>query len=78
MSWVAHRCGALTWTTRSYIVKAVQTDGTLPFNLPKLKELVQQEIGSWSRHGWWIHKLDTQNRVPAKLPSVPDSQPKER
>jgi hypothetical protein len=72
----------LRWGTdlaaRSYVVKALQTDNTLAFSLPKLKELIQQEIGSWSRHGWWIHKLEAQNRVRAKHPSISDSQPKEQ
>ena len=68
----------LTWIIRSYIIKALQTDDTLAFDLPDLKELVQQEIGSWSRHGWWIHKLDMRSRAQDELPSASDSQPKEQ
>ena len=77
MSCVARCCGVLTRAIRSYSIKALQTDDTLTFDLPELKELVQQEIGSWSRHGWWIHKLDMRKRTPDNPPSASDSQPKE-
>jgi len=63
-------------TVISYIVRALQKDDALTFSLPKLKDLVQQEIAAWSRHGWWIHKLDVRSRVPAKPPSASGSQPK--
>ncbi|KAF9781270.1 ribonuclease H-like domain-containing protein [Thelephora terrestris] len=65
-------------TVISYVFEALQKDKSLPFSLPKLKELIQLEIGSWARHGWWIHKLDAQNRVQAKAPSTSNSQPKDQ
>lgn len=71
---IRQRCGALSSATRSYVVKALQKDDMLTFSLQSLKELVQREIGSWSRHGWWIHELDAQNRAQAKTPSTSNSQ----
>ncbi|KAI0795591.1 ribonuclease H-like domain-containing protein [Abortiporus biennis] len=41
-------------TVISYVVKALQTDPSLPYCMTKLKAFVQLEISSWDRHRDWI------------------------
>ncbi|EPQ51973.1 ribonuclease H-like protein [Gloeophyllum trabeum ATCC 11539] len=41
-------------TVISYVIRALQADPTLPYSVPRLKELVQQEASSWQRHRDWI------------------------
>ena len=38
----------------SYIVGALQADSTLPFDMRKLRELVQMNGASWIRHREWV------------------------
>jgi len=40
------------------VIQALQADSTLPFDLEKLKDLIHQELGSWSRHGKWIMEME--------------------
>lgn len=44
----------LIYWFRSYILGALQSDSTLPFQIDKVKDLLQMEITSWSRHHDWI------------------------
>lgn len=41
-------------TVITYILGALQSDSTLPFQIDKVKDLLQMEITSWSRHHDWI------------------------
>ncbi|KAF8873464.1 ribonuclease H-like domain-containing protein [Infundibulicybe gibba] len=41
-------------TIISYIISALQADEKLPFEMPRLLELVQMDLGSWSRHRQWL------------------------
>ncbi|TFK67624.1 ribonuclease H-like protein [Pluteus cervinus] len=41
-------------TVISYVIKALQDDPSLPFDLDTLRQLVQMEIGSWDMHRNWI------------------------
>jgi hypothetical protein len=42
----------------SYIIGALQSDPSLPFDMDRLKALVQMEAGSWRRHRDWILEVD--------------------
>jgi len=42
---------------RSYVIGALQVDSTLPFEMRRLRKLVQMESGSWERHRAWILKI---------------------
>jgi hypothetical protein len=44
--------GALSYS--SYVIGALQSDQRLPFDIQRLKELVQMEASSWQRHRGWI------------------------
>jgi hypothetical protein len=39
---------------RNYVVQALQTDESLPFEMESLVELVKADFASWTRHGRWI------------------------
>ncbi|EKM56744.1 uncharacterized protein PHACADRAFT_172418 [Phanerochaete carnosa HHB-10118-sp] len=41
-------------TVISYVVRALQEDGSLPYSPEDLKALARSEADSWRRHGWWI------------------------
>ncbi|KAF8625068.1 hypothetical protein AX15_005550 [Amanita polypyramis BW_CC] len=41
-------------TVISYVIGALQADSELPFDMEKLRELVQMDTGSWERHRDWI------------------------
>ncbi|EKM56746.1 uncharacterized protein PHACADRAFT_207937 [Phanerochaete carnosa HHB-10118-sp] len=41
-------------TIISYVVRALQEDGSLPYSPEDLKALARSEADSWRRHGWWI------------------------
>ncbi|GLB40022.1 putative 3'-5' exonuclease [Lyophyllum shimeji] len=41
-------------TVITYIVSALQADRTLPFEIGKLRDLVQMDAASWVRHREWI------------------------
>ena len=43
---------------RSYVVRALQADASLPFSMERLKAFVQLEAGSWRRHRDWILEKD--------------------
>ncbi|KZT22911.1 ribonuclease H-like protein, partial [Neolentinus lepideus HHB14362 ss-1] len=47
-------------TVISYVIRALQADATLPYSMPRLKELVQLEAGSWQRHKGWIRQQENQ------------------
>ncbi|TCD69748.1 hypothetical protein EIP91_006284 [Steccherinum ochraceum] len=49
-------------TVITYVVWALQADATLPFSMPRLKEFVQLEAGSWRRHRDWIITKDLEQR----------------
>lgn len=42
----------------SYVVRALQADSSLPFDMDRLKAFVQLEAGSWTRHRDWILQKD--------------------
>ncbi|KAF8062457.1 ribonuclease H-like domain-containing protein [Lyophyllum atratum] len=46
--------GLKVGTVITYIVSALQADPTLPFDMRKLRELVQMDAVSWVRHRDWI------------------------
>lgn len=46
----------------SYVVKALQLDAQLTFDMDQLKELVQMEASSWQRHRQWIATTMTEGR----------------
>ncbi|KAI0080476.1 ribonuclease H-like protein [Panus rudis PR-1116 ss-1] len=46
-------------TVISYVVRHVQANPALPFDMVRLKELVQSEAGSWQRHRDWIMEVDS-------------------
>ncbi|KAK2460873.1 hypothetical protein APHAL10511_007343 [Amanita phalloides] len=41
-------------TVISYVIGALQSDTKLPFDMEKLRQLVQMDAGSWERHREWI------------------------
>jgi hypothetical protein len=43
----------------SYVVSALKSDRSLPFEMDRLKALVQMEAGSWRRHCEWILEAET-------------------
>lgn len=43
---------------RSYVVRALQADPSLPYSMNRLKAFVQLEAGSWQRHRQWILEQD--------------------
>ncbi|KAI6112390.1 hypothetical protein EDD17DRAFT_1875382 [Pisolithus thermaeus] len=45
-------------TVISYVIRALQADVLLPFDVRELRELVQMEAGSWQRHRGWIHERE--------------------
>ncbi len=42
----------------SYVVRALQADPSLPYDMDRLKVFVQLESGSWARHREWILEQD--------------------
>ena len=46
----------------SYVVNALQNDRQLPFDMKRLKELVQVEASSWRRHRVWIAGAEAEGR----------------
>ncbi|KAG6817015.1 hypothetical protein H0H87_000637 [Tephrocybe sp. NHM501043] len=53
-----------TSTVISYVVSALQADPELPFDVEKLRQLVQMDAPSWERHRLWViaawfRKLET-------------------
>ena len=44
---------------RSYVIRALEVDPALPFSMDRLKALVQEEAGSWTRHHDCILKMET-------------------
>lgn len=46
-------------TVISYVIRALQADVLLPFDVRELRHLVQMEAGSWQRHRAWIHERET-------------------
>lgn len=49
--------GSDSWGS-SYVVRALQADPSLPYDMGRLKEFVQLEAGSWVRHRDWILEQD--------------------
>ncbi|RDX45534.1 ribonuclease H-like protein [Lentinus brumalis] len=45
-------------TVISYVVRALQADPSLPYDMDRLKVFVQLESGSWARHREWILEQD--------------------
>ncbi|KAI0717859.1 ribonuclease H-like domain-containing protein [Cerioporus squamosus] len=45
-------------TVISYVVRALQADSSLPYDMERLKVFVQLEAGSWVRHRDWILEQD--------------------
>jgi hypothetical protein len=43
--------------TSSYVIGALKSDPSLPFEMERLKALVQMEAGSWRRHQGWILEI---------------------
>lgn len=39
---------------RAYVISALQADPTLPFDMGKLRALVQADLASWERHREWL------------------------
>jgi hypothetical protein len=50
------------FTFRSYVIGALQADPTLPFEMKRLRKLVQMESGSWERHRAWILKVGNEEK----------------
>ncbi|CCM05408.1 uncharacterized protein FIBRA_07625 [Fibroporia radiculosa] len=44
-------------TVISYVVWALRADPALPFSMERLKALVQEETGSWTRHKDWMLRV---------------------
>ncbi|KAG6907110.1 hypothetical protein DXG01_010486 [Tephrocybe rancida] len=58
-------------TVISYVVSALQADPKLPFDVERLRQLVQMEATSWERHRVWIiaawfRALETQQTAQAQ------------
>ncbi|KIM92426.1 hypothetical protein PILCRDRAFT_810481 [Piloderma croceum F 1598] len=49
-------------TVISYVIGALQSDQRLPFDMRRLKELVQMEASSWRRHRGWITGAEAKGR----------------
>ncbi|PFH48933.1 hypothetical protein AMATHDRAFT_64292 [Amanita thiersii Skay4041] len=49
-------------TVIGYIIGALQADPKLPFEMDKLRELVQLDIASWERHRDWIIRAWSEGR----------------
>jgi hypothetical protein len=49
-------------STSSYVIKALESDRSLPFDMDRLKALVQMEAGSWQRHRDWILEAEMNQR----------------
>ncbi|KAK7683603.1 hypothetical protein QCA50_013441 [Cerrena zonata] len=45
-------------TVITYVVRAIQANPALPFDMNRLKEFVQLEAGSWARHKDWLVEMD--------------------
>ena len=52
-----------TFSRRSYVIGALQADSALPFEMKKLRELVQMDSGSWIRHREWVCRLWSERRA---------------
>ncbi|CAL1709480.1 unnamed protein product [Somion occarium] len=46
-------------TVISYVVRAIQANPSLPFDMVRLKAFVQLEAGSWTRHREWLLEMDS-------------------
>ena len=60
-------CKVNTFSRRSYVIGALQADSTLPFEMKKLRELVQMDAGSWIRHKEWVWHLWSERRASGEV-----------
>ena len=51
-------CAWLDTRGSSYVVRALQADRSLPYDMDRLKAFVQLDAGSWVRHKDWILEQD--------------------